>query len=321
MARYLEWWFWIHEWLHLSCKYPLLTSFWHYPFSIFFQPRQRYGHATDSFEESLQLPWSWQLCEVLAPWIQLLWGIKHLDKVFHFLHLRSNSERDPVARRFLEKNFPKPLQLLFCNCISIISYIVLAKYSHLIGKHALLMYLGLRNVSSRWRRTKWCQMAKRWDYSNWNLKWTIIGCSCICPWWQVGLYCAGFPCKPFSYLNAKSRLLKEKHAKPLYQVIRHLKTTAPAVPCLLVSNWHKIILFDLSFFAGMHLRQFYWKMWLDSEEFGQRWSTWLTSTCHSYLVRVGFIESILGWIHGYLVTFCDQTRYAIALLDLDPQLG
>ena len=100
-------------------------------------------------------------------------------------------------------------------------------------------------------------MAKRWDYSNWNLKWTIIGCSCICPWWQVGLYCAGFPCKPFSYLNAKSRLLKEKQAKPLYQVIRHLKTTAPAVPCLLVSNWHKIILFDLSFFAGMHLRQFY----------------------------------------------------------------
>lgn len=138
VARYLEWWFWIHEWLHLSCKYPLLTSFWHYPFSIFFQPRQRYGHATDSFEESLQLPWSWQLCEVLAPWIQLLWGIKHLDKVFHFLHLRSNSERDPVARRFFEKNFPKPLQLLFCNCISIISYIVLAKYSHLIGKHALL---------------------------------------------------------------------------------------------------------------------------------------------------------------------------------------
>ena len=28
--------------------------------------------------------------------------------------------------------------------------------------------------------------------------------------------------------------------------------------------------FGLSFFASMHLRQFYWKMWLDSEEFGKR---------------------------------------------------
>lgn len=47
----------------------------------------------------------------------------------------------------------------------------------------------------------------------------------------------------------------------------------------------------------MHLRQVCWKTWVVSTAFGQSWSTCLASTCHSYLARAGFIESILCWIH------------------------
>lgn len=46
-----------------------------------------------------------------------------LGGLLQFLHLRSNSERNPVARRFLEKNFPPPAQLLICNGFCIVIWL------------------------------------------------------------------------------------------------------------------------------------------------------------------------------------------------------
>ena len=40
---------------------------------------------------------------------------------------------------------------------------------------------------------------------------------------QVSLYCAGFPCTPYSLLHAGSRLLEEEAAAPLYKVVDNIR--------------------------------------------------------------------------------------------------
>ena len=50
-----------------------------------------------------------------------------------------------------------------------------------------------------------------------------------CP--EVGLYCAGFPCTPYSLLHWGTRLLEEEAAKPMWQCIRNVKEASPGVAC------------------------------------------------------------------------------------------
>ncbi len=46
---------------------------------------------------------------------------------------------------------------------------------------------------------------------------------------QVACYAAGFPCKPYSLLNNHSKMLYDRNAQQLYQIIRNLKVCKPAV--------------------------------------------------------------------------------------------
>ena len=50
---------------------------------------------------------------------------------------------------------------------------------------------------------------------------------------QVAIYCAGFPCTPYSALHAFSHLLNDPEAQQLYQVIANGKAMQPAVTWLL----------------------------------------------------------------------------------------
>jgi site-specific DNA-cytosine methylase len=50
------------------------------------------------------------------------------------------------------------------------------------------------------------------------------------PW--VHIYIAGFPCKPYSMLHHKTKLMKEKTAKPLFAILKLLRTSGPAVAVL-----------------------------------------------------------------------------------------
>lgn len=46
---------------------------------------------------------------------------------------------------------------------------------------------------------------------------------------QAVCYCAGFPCQPYSRLNAHSALLRDPKAQPFFQVVRHIRVVAPPV--------------------------------------------------------------------------------------------
>jgi site-specific DNA-cytosine methylase len=50
------------------------------------------------------------------------------------------------------------------------------------------------------------------------------------PW--VHIYIAGFPCKPYSMLHHKTKLMKEKTAKPLFAILKLLRTSGPAAAVL-----------------------------------------------------------------------------------------
>ena len=111
--------------------------------------------------------------------------------------LRSNSEQDATARSFLEINFEKPEQLpvlssTFVNRLRHASDIFKVKTAGLQGR--------------------------------------VGEISCDSAIAQVGLFCAGFPCKPFSMLHAGSNLLGERDAAQMFEVIKHLKAIQPAVP-------------------------------------------------------------------------------------------
>ena len=78
-----------------------------------------------------------------------------------------------------------------------------------------------------------------------NSVWTLDHWLHHCPVtndWQVALYCAGFPCTPYSLLRGHdTQLLQEEAAKPLFECIRHMKQTQPGEACLWIqSNYSNI---------------------------------------------------------------------------------
>ena len=67
----------------------------------------------------------------------------------------------------------------------------------------------------------WCQGRSEYQHSN------IAFGACL----KVALYCAGFPCTPFSYLHFDSSLLDDGEAKQFYETVRRVKFLEPCVTC------------------------------------------------------------------------------------------
>ena len=55
---------------------------------------------------------------------------------------------------------------------------------------------------------------------------------------QVALYAAGFPCTPYSSLHNATTLLQEAAVAPMWQCVRNMKKSKPAVSCHLSSVGH-----------------------------------------------------------------------------------
>ena len=75
---------------------------------------------------------------------------------------------------------------------------------------------------------------------------------------EVALYCAGFPCQPFSTLNAASSFFEEEQSKPLFKVVERVKRSQPGVSwmvydrCCIASLSLEFAMFATS--CGLHSR-------------------------------------------------------------------
>lgn len=68
----------------------------------------------------------------------------------------------------------------------------------------------------------------------------VNNCRSVCLCREACLYVAGFPCTPFSVLHGGSKLLGDKNAGQLYEVIRRLKRLCPAASCHSLSRFEYI---------------------------------------------------------------------------------
>ncbi len=144
-----------------------------------------------------------------------------------FFSPRSSSEIDPVCRRFLTANFEEPVHgLLVC----------MMNFHHNFCE-TLPLWISLR-ISKSVFRVKAKNVAKDkvpaiHFMSLVHLIHFIFHLLCHHPC-QVacGIYAAGFPCQPYLFLRSKSKMLKERASRPLFQVIRNSKEISPAVSWL-----------------------------------------------------------------------------------------
>lgn len=155
------------------------------------------------------------------------WALNSLT----FRYLRSNSEMDKRARKFMRENHERPEQYLGS---SYSQYIVLQSSPSLPVNPPPYMVWGVMTTSSMWKQNPW----KRRQEEQWcciHLHSSVLKKSAndLSP--EVVCYCAGFPCQPYSQLNVHSALLQDEKAKPFFRVLKHIQIVAPPVSCFNMS--------------------------------------------------------------------------------------
>ena len=147
--------------------------------------------------------------------------------------LRSSSEIKKSALRFLKANFPCETLLGFG-----ILYQILFKQKHRNSKTIFANHgPGNPKISSTRKEPK---SEKDWETRRGNqippCGFSVIqaldpyhtsATNCTYCTWEVQLYCAGFPCTPFSTLNTATSLLADRNSRQLFAVISRIKLSKP----------------------------------------------------------------------------------------------
>lgn len=157
----------------------------------------------------------------------------HTHTALHRVLIRCNSDINAAARRFLQMNHSHPVQRLGIdrrwNTYQL--RIILTTTLFFLAAHIL----GPKQISLRkiqwplWRRP-----------GGTNCVPLVNNCRSVCLCREACLYVAGFPCTPFSVLHGGSKLLGDKNAGQLYEVIRRLKRLCPAASCHSLSRFEYI---------------------------------------------------------------------------------
>ena len=58
---------------------------------------------------------------------------------------------------------------------------------------------------------------------------------------EVSLYCAGFPCQPYSLLSSTRRMLADGNARQLFKVIKRIRRYRPKVTWFFLKRFPKLI--------------------------------------------------------------------------------
>ena len=150
----------------------------------------------------------------------------------------------------------------------------------------------------------------------------VNNCRSVCLCREACLYVAGFPCTPFSVLHGGSKLLGDKNAGQLYEVIRRLKRLCPAASCHSLSRFEYISSFERNTGNAQSLfeisRLAYWKTWLAL--CGSLLRSW--RSCN--IISQSNLVCLWQWHTILMITTLVTTltlRYEITWQFIDPSLG
>ena len=139
--------------------------------------------------------------------------------------LRHNSERDSAAQRFLEQNLPKPQQMFGLNVLSILVPGRLKQYPPI-----LIQLCSLRSFDD------------------------VFNSSMVKVHGKIMLYCAGFPCTPYSKLHASRDLRRDPNMKQLLKVVSNIASGKPVAA--LNASSHEVCVTWCHVGVGFHFASF-----------------------------------------------------------------
>ena len=156
-----------------------------------------------------------------------------LPTMFHpfpslVLPIRSNSERDGTAQRFLQANHKPPTQHL--GWFGSIRTNMFCFNTFVQWFHSLRTADDMFKVKCRRFQKKASEkMNQIWLTSVCSTR--VLSTTAHCSLFslgQVGLYAAGIPCTPYSLMGERM-LLKDSESKQMWETLRHIRNFLPAV--------------------------------------------------------------------------------------------
>ena len=222
----LEWRFWLHVWLQLGCNLWILVTYIICNLLIFV------AFHGNTPKAAAWTPLLWLSRRSLAPWDLLAASsICFLDQPWSTI-TNQHFMIDPVAQGVPLRLIPWPaafwpttLRSQHVGCL--FAWWI---FDTAFVKHC---HCETQDFQEHLPRQDKASGAKQGtgNYVSFCFEILYHRCQAGC-----GLYCAGFPCKPFSFLHSKSKMLRDKHSKPLFQVVRHIKEVGPAASWLYIPN-------------------------------------------------------------------------------------
>ena len=151
----------------------------------------------------------------------------------------------------------------------------------------------------------------------------------ICTW-EVSLYCAGFPCTPFSTLNTATSLLADRNSRQLFAVISRIKLSKPKETQHNHANRHVEIRW-FSFESIVYIsfldpilwfpRSICSRTWWDSREWSVLWNIFWNGISLSVLVGHSKHGSVLQHRYASKPGVDCWLRYEICFVRLNPIHG